>query len=89
MNLIFLSFTDYANETKVIESKLSQSNNVDLDTFNQVNHIRLLFVELFKILAVSFISTKKVDSPPAKLSDAPTLVNNLSMIEILALLQGT
>ena len=40
--------------------------------------IRLLFVAFFKILAVSFISTKNVDWPRARLSDVPIRVNILS-----------
>ena len=33
-------------------------------------------MQLLRILAASFISTRKVDSPLAKLSEAPTRVNN-------------
>ena len=41
------------------------------------------------ILAVSFISTMKVDSPDEILSLAPTRVNILSIIPILAAAAGT
>ncbi len=41
------------------------------------------------ILAVSFISTMKVDSPPLKLSEAPTRVNILSVRGIIAAAAGT
>ncbi len=41
------------------------------------------------MLAVSFISTMKVDSPRLMLSDAPTLVNILSTIPIVASFAGT
>ena len=44
---------------------------------------------LCKILAVSAISTIKVDSPIEILSEAPTLVNILSTIPILTLSAGT
>ena len=51
--------------------------------------MKLLSVALFSMFDASFISTKKVLSPPARLSLAPTLVNNLSTIPILAFLAGT
>jgi len=44
---------------------------------------------LLMMLAVSFISTMKVDSPPLRLSDAPTRVKILSVRGILAVSQGT
>ena len=47
----------------------------------KTNIIKLFSVALFKIFAASFISTRKVDSPPARLSLAPTRVNNLSTID--------
>ena len=43
----------------------------------------------FKINAVSFISTIKVDCPNDKSSTAPTRVNILSTIPILAAAHGT
>jgi hypothetical protein len=46
-------------------------------------------VELCKILAISCISTIKVDCPRNKLSDAQTLENILSVSGILASLAGT
>ena len=53
------------------------------------NSIKLLLVALFRMFAASFISTRNVLSPPAKLSLAPTLVNNLSTIPIEAESAGT
>ncbi|OPZ57356.1 MAG: hypothetical protein BWY89_00716 [Bacteroidetes bacterium ADurb.BinA012] len=50
---------------------------------------RLLSDRLLRMLAASFISTIKVDSPRERLSDAPTLVNILSMMPILASFAGT
>ena len=44
---------------------------------------------LFKMLAASFISTMKVDSPKEMLSDAPTRVKTLSTYPIFADLAGT
>jgi len=51
--------------------------------------IRLLDVALRRILATSVISTINVDCPEARSSDAPTLVNILSTIHILAESAGT
>ena len=53
------------------------------------NNIKLFWLKLFKILAVSFISTIKVDSPIEILSDAPTRVKILSTKPISALSAGT
>ena len=50
---------------------------------------RLLGVAFLRILATSVISTINVDCPEARSSDAPTLVNILSTIHILALSAGT
>ena len=44
------------------------------------NKIKLFLVAFFKALALSFISTIKVDSPPTKSSLAPILVKILSNI---------
>ena len=41
------------------------------------------------MLAVSFISTRNVDSPAARLSDAPTRVNSASTTPTLARAAGT
>ena len=41
------------------------------------------------MLAVSFISTMKVDSPPARLSEAPTRVKMRSTTPISARAAGT
>ena len=51
--------------------------------------IKLLLDKLLTMLAVSFISTIKVDSPELILSDAPTLVKILSKIPISAFSAGT
>ena len=51
--------------------------------------IKLLAVRLFMMLAVSFISTINVLSPPVILSDAPTLVKILSVNGIFAEETGT
>ena len=53
------------------------------------NRMRHLLVKLFNMLAVSFISTKNVDSHPAKLSEAPTLVNNWSALPKSHFFAGT
>ena len=53
------------------------------------NKIKLRSLKLFKILAVSFISTMNVDSPALMLSFAPTRVNTLSTIPILTRFAGT
>lgn len=53
------------------------------------NNIKLRLEILFMMEAVSFISTINVDSPLEILSLAPTLVNILSTIPILASLAGT
>ena len=47
------------------------------------------FVALFKIFAVSFISTMKVELPFASSSLAPTLLKILSTIPILQVFAGT
>ena len=44
---------------------------------------------LFRMLAVSFISTIKVDSPVEMLSEAPTRVNILSTMPMSAFRAGT
>ena len=51
--------------------------------------IRLFWDALFKIFAASCISTKKVLSPFAILSEAPTRVKILSTIPMLAAFAGT
>src|SRR5690606_17943085 len=51
--------------------------------------MRLLAERLLRMLAVSFISTIKVDSPDEMLSEAPTRVNNLSITPIVADDAGT
>src|SRR3546814_4182064 len=51
--------------------------------------IRLRAEILLRILAVSFISTMKVDSPEERLSEAPTRVKSLSTHPILAEAAGT
>ena len=53
------------------------------------NKIKLRSEILFKILAVSFISTINVDSPEEILSDAPTRVNILSTNPIVTDSAGT
>ena len=50
--------------------------------------IKLLAEILLRMIAVSFISTMNVDSPDEILSDAPTRVNNLSMIPSFAAFAG-
>ena len=50
---------------------------------------RLSFVAFLRILATSVISTIKVDCPLARSSEAPTLVNILSQIPMLAEEAGT
>ena len=46
-------------------------------------------VALFRMFAVLFISTRNVDSPAARLSDAPTRVKSASTTPTLALEAGT
>lgn len=53
------------------------------------NSTRLRSEMLFKMLAASFISTMKVDSPKEMLSDAPTRVKTLSTYPIFADMAGT
>ncbi len=53
------------------------------------SRIRLRSVALFKILAVSTISTMKVDCPAVRKSMAPTLVKIRSTTPILAARAGT
>ena len=48
-----------------------------------------LGVALFRMFAASFISTRNVLSPAAKLSEAPTRVNILSTIPMVAASAGT
>ena len=51
--------------------------------------IRLRLLILLIMLAVSFISTINVLSPPLKLSEAPTRVNILSVCGMMAFCAGT
>ena len=51
-------------------------------------NMRPIKPQVFKILAASFISTRKVLSPPARLSLAPTRVNSRSTTPIFADLAG-
>ena len=67
-----------------IAQAIERPSNVAVPRPISSNSIRLLLEALFKIFEASFISTKKVLSPPARLSLAPTLVNNLSTIPINA-----
>jgi hypothetical protein len=50
---------------------------------------KLFLVELLSILAISCISTIKVDCPKYKLSEAQTRENILSVSEIIAFEAGT
>ena len=68
---------------------IDKPSNVAVPRPTSSNKIKLCFVALFKILAASFISTKNVDSPPARLSLAPTLVKSLSTMPISAFSAGT
>ena len=77
------NLSDYVNVQQL--PKLSKRHHKYLfhDQFHP-SETKLLSERLFKILAVSVISTIKVDSPFERLSLAPTRVNTLSTIPILA-----
>ena len=86
---VFALFFEFSCKNSTIAQAMEIPSYVEVPRPSSSNSTRLRSEMLFKMLAASFISTMKVDSPKEMLSDAPTRVKTLSTYPIFADLAGT